>query len=384
MNALRITLISVIAALSSPSFAQDAYIVGLSGAVTGPLSNILVPSVDGIRIYLDRINAAGGIHGKQVRLVVRDDQSEASKGAANAKRLVTQDNVHLLINASSSATYQPTIAEAKRAGTPLLFAGVCPTEVYPPAHQFLFCTTSFAARYDSRAALDFIKDTAGTTDLSVGLVSMAIPVARAEIDFAEIRSKEIGMRPVDKELMPPATADFTPFATKLSAAKPDWIWSWTAWDLQAGAYEATRRLGWKGRFVGWAHIQAEDSIAAFRDPNFYAFGTNAFFSENLPVQKEITAAAKAAGITYPASRLAEGWIAGMAIEAALKGAGWPVTTAKVNAAMENLNIDTKGLRGGPIEWSKDNHFRKRQSYKVYRWNNDKIEAVGGWRHYDVQ
>lgn len=384
MNALRVTLFSLIASLSVPSVAQEGYIVGLSGAVTGPLSNILGPSVDGIRIYLDRINAAGGIHGKPVRLLVRDDQSEASKGAANAKRLVTQDNVHLLINASSSATYQPTIAEAKRAGTPLIFGGVCPTEVYPPAQAFLFCTTSFAARYDSRAALDFIKETAGTTDLSVGLMSMAIPVARAEIDFAEIRSKEMGMRPVDKELMPPATADFTPFATKLSGAKPDWIWSWTAWDLQAGAYEATRRLGWKGKFVGWAHIQAEDSIAAFRDPNLYVIGTNAFFSESLPVQQEITAAAKAAGIAYPASRLAEGWITGMAIEAALKAAGWPATPAKVNAAMESIKIDTKGLRGDVIEWSKDNHFRTRQSYRIYRWNNGKIEAVGGWRKYDVQ
>ena len=57
--------------------------------------------------------------------------------------------------------------------------------------------------------------------------------------------------------------------------------------------------------------------------------------------------------------MTEGWIGGMAIEAALKGAGWPADAAKVRAAMENLKIDTKGLRGGPIEWTKDNHFRTR-------------------------
>ena len=66
---------------------------------------------------------------------------------------------------------------ATRAGVPLLFLGVCPTEVYPPAKPLLYCTTSFAAQYDSRAALDFIKEAAGTTNLSVGLLSMAIPVA---------------------------------------------------------------------------------------------------------------------------------------------------------------------------------------------------------------
>jgi ABC-type branched-subunit amino acid transport system substrate-binding protein len=194
----------------------------------------------------------------------------------------------------------------------------------------------------------------------------------------------MGMRPVDKELMPPATADFTPFATKLSAAKPDWIWSWTAWDLQVATFEATRRLGWSGRFLAWSHIQAEDTLAGVKDPQFFTIGTNSYFFEGLPVQKEIAATAAAAGITYAASRLAEGWIAGMTIEATFKAAGKDVTPEQIASVMETLTIDTRGLRGGPIEWSKDNHFRKRQSYRVHRWNGKTLESVGDWRHYEVK
>src|SRR5262249_47766206 len=51
-----------------------------------------------------------------------------------------------------------------------------------------------------------------------------------------------------------------------------------------------------------------------------------------------------------------------------QGAGWPADAAKIRAAMENVKVDTQGLRGGPIEWSKDNHFRTRQYYRVYRWD----------------
>ena len=58
----------------------------------------------------------------------------------------------------------------------------------------------------------------------------------------------------------------------------------------------------------------------------------------------------------------------MVLEAVLKSAGWPADAAKVRAAMENVKVDTKGLRGGPIEWTKDNHFRTRQYYRVYRWD----------------
>ena len=40
--------------------------------------------------------------------------------------------------------------------------------------------------------------------------------------------------------------------------------------------------------------------------------------------------------------------------------------------------DLKGLRGGPIEWTKDNHFRTRQFYRVYRWDGSRIAVVQDW------
>jgi branched-chain amino acid transport system substrate-binding protein len=371
-------------AWTSPSRAEEVYLVGVTAALTGPIASVSGPVVDGMRIYLERINAAGGINGKPIRLLIRDDQSEATKAAANVKRLLEEDNVLLLINESASSTYQPTMAESKRVARPLLFLGVCPTEVYPPAQPLFFCTTSYAAHYDSRAALDYIKEAHGSTDLTIGLMSQSIPIARAEIDYAEVRSKEMNMHPVDKELLPPATADFTPFATKFSELKPDWIWSWSAWELQTGTLEAMRRLGWAGKFLGWSHIQAEDSLPQVKDREMYSIGTDAYFIDGLPVQAEIIAAAKAAGITYPATRLAEGWIAGMAVEAAFRALGGnPATPEALAQAMSNLTIDPKGLRGSPIVWTKNNHFRTQQSYRVYHWNGTKLEAIGDWRRYDV-
>ena len=67
--------------------------------------------------------------------------------------------------------------------------------------------------------------------------------------------------------------------------------------------------------------------------------------------------------------MAEGWIAGMVVEAALKGAGPGRRRRRRSlAAMDSLKVDLKGLRGGPIEWTKDNHFRTRQYYRVYTWD----------------
>ena len=123
-----------------------------------------------------------------------------------------------------------------------------------------------------------------------------------------------------------------------------------------------------------------------KDGKFYVVNSNALFQEKQPIHQDIETAASKAGSKFPAQTMTEGWIGGMAIEAALKGAGWPADPAKVRAAMENLKIDTKGLRGGPIEWTKDNHFRTKQYYRVYRWDSGQngIVRVKDWTAIDVK
>src|SRR4051794_41515995 len=123
----------VAAALAWPAAAQESYVVGVSGALTGPAAGTNAPPIEGLRLYVDRLNAAGGVNGKKIQLVVLDDSAEPSKAAANAKRLLTQDNVRMLVISSLSSVYGPVFAETKRANVPtMLMGGVCPKEVYPP------------------------------------------------------------------------------------------------------------------------------------------------------------------------------------------------------------------------------------------------------------
>jgi ABC-type branched-subunit amino acid transport system substrate-binding protein len=382
-------MISGIAAatiVSATAHAQETIKIGLTGALTGPVAGTYAPAVEGLRLYLDLVNKTGGVDGKKIELVIQDDGAEPSKAAANAKRFLTQDKVVLLINSSLSSTYAPVMAESKRADVPLLFAAsVCPAEVFPPANPNMFCTTAFGAKYDSQAALGFIEEKSGT-DIRLGLQAMAIPVSRGEIDYAEGLAKEMGMTPVAKEITPPPTPDYTPFATNIKNADAQWVWSWAPWVAEIKTFEALRRLDWKGHYITYAHLEAEGELARVKDPEFFAVGANAMFIDENPVMKEITDTAKAAGSSYPARQLTEGWIAGLVIEAALKSAGDPSSAKSVREAMSDLTVDMQGLRGSALQWTADNHFRTRQSYRVYRWNadNGRIEMVRDWRAFDVQ
>ena len=71
--------VAVVATLATAAKAQDAYVIGLTGALTGPSASTTAPPVEGLRIYIDRVNAAGGINGKPVKLRILDDQADAQK-----------------------------------------------------------------------------------------------------------------------------------------------------------------------------------------------------------------------------------------------------------------------------------------------------------------
>ncbi len=382
-------MIAALAALSftAAPWAQDAYVVGLSGAVTGPNADTYAPGVESVRLYIDQLNKRGGVNGKPVRLIVGDNQGEPSKAAADAKKFITQDNAVLLANVSISSTYGPMVAEAKRARVPLLFAGgACPAEVLPPSPDELqFCSIGPGMKYDAQMALRFIKEQS-REPVKLGLVAMAIPLSRAGIDYAESLAPTFGITPVAKEQIPPPTPDYTPYASKLKGADPNWVYSWGPWITEVKTFEALRKLGWTGRYIAAALNPAEDELARVKDELFYGFGPNAMFLENLPVHQEMRDAARGAKLTYPITQMTEGWVAGMVIEQTLKKVAWPPTPEKVLAAIGTLKVDTKGLRGGPIEWSKTNHFGSKQHYRVYRWDAKKqaVVRVQDWVTVDVK
>jgi ABC-type branched-subunit amino acid transport system substrate-binding protein len=371
--------------LGGTALAQDAYVIGVSAGMTGPAAATYAPVIEAMKAYLDHVNAKGGINGKPVRLIIADDAAEPSRAGANAKRLISEKAL-MVVNSSLSSTFAPILAETKRANVPLYYAGaVCPKETYPPADPLQFCSTAFGATLDSQAALGFVRAQA-KEPVRLGLAAMAIPIARSEIDYAEGLSKTLGMTPVEKQISPPPAPDYTPFATKLKEANPNWVYSWSPWVSQVRTFEALRRLGWNGRYVTWAHLNAEEELVRLKDGELYVFGTNAFFQDDLPIHAEIRAVTHKANLKYPISYLTEGFIAGLVIESVLKNTAWPPTPQKVTAAMNNLKVDLKGLRGGPLEWTKDNHFRTRQYYRVWKWDPAKqaVVRVQDWMPIDVK
>jgi hypothetical protein len=150
-------------------------------------------------------------------------------------------------------------------------------------------------------------------------------------------------------------------------------------------FEALRRLGWSGTYLCYGHIQAEEELKRIADGGFNVFSANALFQDNLPVQQEMRQAAADGKYSYPVSYADEGWITGRALEQILTKAAWPADADKIAEAMSHLDLDTQGLRGGPLVWTAENHFRTKQYYRFYRYDPEQksIVRVRDWLAVDV-
>src|ERR1700736_1990198 len=82
------------------SKAQDAYVVGITAALTGPAAGSQAPIIEALRVYVERVNTAGGINGHPVKLILQDDLADASKAAANVTKLLTEPGIILIGNSS--------------------------------------------------------------------------------------------------------------------------------------------------------------------------------------------------------------------------------------------------------------------------------------------
>jgi ABC-type branched-subunit amino acid transport system substrate-binding protein len=369
-------LVFLVASFLTPVFAApEPYLVGAAISVTGPGSENLAPVKDALDIYFKEVNARGGINGHPVKLLIEDTMSEPSRGATQARQLVTQSKVSLLILSSLSSLYAPVVQIAEQYNVPLLFIGVCPLEVYPPkADPNQFCSAAFGIKYDSSFAVPFIREEAkGPLKLALG--SINVPLGHSEIDWAEQLAKNMGIEVVDKEFTPPSAVDFTPFATKMKNSGATWVYSYGSWGMQVRTFEALRKIGWKGKYLAYGHIQAEDELRRLKDDDFYVYGTNAFFSDNTDAHKRIKALSEKEKTIYPYTQLTDGWIGATVIEDVLKKTSWPATPDKVREAMNQVQVDAKGLKGGPIVWTKTNHYRTTSYYRAYRWDSKKNGVV---------
>lgn len=125
--------------LPNPAFAQQTVKIGSVLSVTGPASFLGEPEDKTLRMYVDKINAAGGVAGKKIELVIYDDGGDANKARTFATRLIEDDKVVAMVGGSTTGTTMAMVPVFEEAQVPFIsLAGAI--EVVEPVRKFIFKT----------------------------------------------------------------------------------------------------------------------------------------------------------------------------------------------------------------------------------------------------
>lgn len=90
-------------ALSACSQGQATVRIGYVGPLTGDAASYGSDTMNGARVAVAEINAAGGINGKQVELIAEDGRCNAADAASAAQKLINIDNVVAIIGGQCSS-----------------------------------------------------------------------------------------------------------------------------------------------------------------------------------------------------------------------------------------------------------------------------------------
>jgi branched-chain amino acid transport system substrate-binding protein len=104
----------------NPAASGDKVRIGVFMSTTGTTANFGISSVNGIKLAADEVNAAGGINGKQVELLIQDDRSDANEAATIVTKFVNQDQVHAILGEVASSRSIAAAPIAQNAQIPML------------------------------------------------------------------------------------------------------------------------------------------------------------------------------------------------------------------------------------------------------------------------
>lgn len=160
-----IVIASLLAACQTQNGGGDKVRIGVFMSTTGSTANFGISSVNGIKMAADEINAAGGINGKQVELLVQDDRSDASEAATIVTKFVTQDQVHAVIGEVASSRSIAAAPIAQNAKIPMLTPSSTNPEVTKKG-DFIF-RSCFIDPYQGAAIAQFAAKTLGAKTAAI-------------------------------------------------------------------------------------------------------------------------------------------------------------------------------------------------------------------------
>ena len=229
-------------AAPSDTASDEPFRIGVMDALTGVAESYGNPILQAKQLAAEEINAAGGINGRMLELIVEDSKCAAQDAIVAYNKLTDVDGVKIILGTSCSGAMLGAAPLAEAEGVIMLSASATSPDI-ATAGDFIFRT----AINDAQLGVD-----TGNTLHADGIHDLA--TITESTDYAEgarrttvARFEELGGHVVAAESYPSEMTDFRSQLTKLIAANPDGIHLASQGEFSGGTIiKQLRELGYNG------------------------------------------------------------------------------------------------------------------------------------------
>ena len=339
---------------ASAGFAADAIKVGFVDTYTGPATVYTNDVLDGFKLEIGKINAKGGVLGRKIEVVTRDDKYKPDVGLTMAKELILKENVDLLAGTISSAVALAVSDLAKKEKVPFIVTFAKSDKITgEKGHRYVFSMNENSEMAGRAAAKELAKKPYTKYWIAGDDYEYGHSIASAV--FSHLTELNPKVQKIGESWWKEGETDFTPYITQILAAKPDFVIVATGGRGMVNFQKAAQSTGFNKRVPFYQHAAIELSTLSPQGQNapegVYGTATYLFY---FPATKENKAFAEEFKKAYnrePKSGALYGHLLANFIAKAYRKAG-KVDKEKFIDAMEGMTLDSPV---GPMEMRACDH-----------------------------
>ncbi|EHQ51608.1 MULTISPECIES: ABC transporter substrate-binding protein [Ectothiorhodospira] len=203
-------ILVLICGMVAPAMAAEPIRIGALVSATGPASFLGDPELKTLEMYVERINASGGVIGRPLRLFHYDDGGNANEARNFANRLLRSDRVDLIIGGSTTGTTMAAVPLVERAGRPMIsMAGAL--VITEPVRPWIFKTP----QSDRMAAERVLADMQSRGITGIGLISGTDGFGRSGREQTLAVAADFGIQVLADQTYGPQDTDMTAQLTRI-------------------------------------------------------------------------------------------------------------------------------------------------------------------------
>ena len=319
---------------------DDEVVFGTHSDLTGPIAIWGVGIVNGLRMRFDEANAAGGVHGRTIRLVVEDSQYQIPKAIAAANKLVNRDKVFAMISAVGTQTNVAVMEQPFSKDVPNLFPATGARAMVEPFKKHVL--SQMGLYYDEiRAGVRYFVEEKGRTTPCA--IYHDTEYGHEIKEAVEDQTAEMGLSIAAVSAHKPTDTEFTAAVLRLKNAGCDLVMVGLVHRDTILVLETARKLGWEdvawvGNEAAYGQVIAEQKSGA--GEGYYAFVPIALVYEEDDLAEDVRAWLERYQERYGENPDLPPMIGYRAADLALRGleiAGRELTREKMIAALESLS-----------------------------------------------